>query len=225
MPAPSANEDTVARPKAAPALAGLALALFFGLAPLARWIAPGTQMRSMLVREAVWWASAAVILAWLRMGEGLPLGSIGVRRPTWKSAAFGLLVAFAIVAAMGVYYARVVPRLHLDASVVMAQQQAILRMPYWFRVLLVLRAAVVEEILFRGYLMEKIRQLTGSMALAALVSVSAFSYAHLAGWGAVQLVPVAASGLVLALVYAWRRDLPSNILGHFLADALGFLTR
>lgn len=34
--------------------------------------------------------------------------------------------------------------------------------PYWYGILLVLRAAVTEEILFRGYLIEKVRQLSGS---------------------------------------------------------------
>jgi membrane protease YdiL (CAAX protease family) len=51
------------------------------------------------------------------------------------------------------------------------------------------------------------------------------TFAHLAGWGWVQLIPVAGAGLIFALLYAWRRDLPSNMLGHFLADALGFLSR
>jgi hypothetical protein len=27
------------------------------------------------------------------------------------------------------------------------------------------------------------------------------------------------------LLYVWRRDLPSNMLAHFLADAAGFLTQ
>jgi hypothetical protein len=31
--------------------------------------------------------------------------------------------------------------------------------------------------------------------------------------------------LVFALLYVWRRDLPSNMLAHFLADAAGFLTQ
>jgi membrane protease YdiL (CAAX protease family) len=70
-----------------------------------------------------------------------------------------------------------------------------------------------------------VKQLTGSMALAILVSVAAFTYAHLAGWGWVHLIPVAVSGLVFALLYAWRRDLPCNMLGHFMADGAGFLTR
>ncbi len=88
---------------------------------------------------------------------------------------------------------------------------------------MVLRAAVVEEILFRGYLIEKVRQLTGSWALAVIVSIAAFTYAHLAFWGAVHLIPVAMAGTVFALLYVWRRDLPSNMLAHFITDAAGFL--
>jgi membrane protease YdiL (CAAX protease family) len=101
----------------------------------------------------------------------------------------------------------------------------ILSQPYWFRVLLVLRAAVVEEILFRGYMIEKVRQLTGSAVLAVAVSVLTFTFAHYAGWGAVQLLPVFGAGTVLALLYVWRRDLPSNMLAHFLTDGAGFLLR
>jgi membrane protease YdiL (CAAX protease family) len=89
--------------------------------------------------------------------------------------------------------------------------------------LLVLRAGVVEELLFRGYLMEKVCQLTGSRVLAVVVSVGAFSLAHLRGWGVAQLIPVTAVGLIFALLYVARRDLASNMLGHFLTDVAGFL--
>jgi membrane protease YdiL (CAAX protease family) len=155
----------------------------------------------------------------------MPLSSIGFHRPTWKSVLFGFLGAVVITVIMILQFAVVMPLLHLSPSAALAQQQAILKTPFWYRILLVLRAAVVEEILFRGYLIEKIRQLSGSTALAVAVSVLAFTCAHLRGWGAVHLIPVAASGLVLALLYVWRRDLPSNIFAHFLSDAVGFLTR
>ncbi|MGA7343312.1 MAG: type II CAAX endopeptidase family protein [Terracidiphilus sp.] len=206
-------------------LAGLAGALIFALTPLARWLAPGEAMGAMLTREAVWWACAAAILVWLRFGEGLPLSSIGFRRFTWKSLVFGLLAAIATTAIMILQFAMIIPMLHLDASAAIAAQQSILRTPYWFRVLLVLRTGVVEEILFRGYLIEKIVQVAGSLWIAILCSAAAFTYAHLAGWGLVHLIPVAGAGLVFALLYAWRRDLGSNMLGHFIADGLGFLTR
>jgi membrane protease YdiL (CAAX protease family) len=138
---------------------------------------------------------------------------------------FGVLAAIGVTIAMAVQFAVIVPMFHLNAAPALAAQKIILSTPYWFRVLLVLRAAVVEEILFRGYLIEKLRQVTGSTWIAVSGSTAAFTYAHLAGWGAVQLIPVAAAGLIFALLYAWRRDLGSNMIGHFIADGLGFLTR
>jgi membrane protease YdiL (CAAX protease family) len=114
---------------------------------------------------------------------------------------------------------------HLDAAAAMEQQRIILSRPYWYRVILVLRAAVVEEILFRGYIIEKVRQLTGSRSLAIALSVLAFTCAHFAGWGLVHLIPVFCSAIILALLYVWRRDLPSNMLAHFLTDGAGFLLR
>ena len=71
-------------------------------------------------------------------------------------------------------------------------------MPLWFRVLLVVNAAVVEEILYRGFLIEKVRQVTGNTHLAFVVSAVAFTYAHLSGWGWVQLIPVFMAGMILA---------------------------
>jgi membrane protease YdiL (CAAX protease family) len=206
-------------------LAGLAGALFLGLAPVSKWIIPGSTLHAMLGREAISWVYAAAILVWLRWGEGLPLSSIGIRTINWKSVAFGILAAIGVTIAMAVQFTVIIPRFHLNAEPALAAQKVILSTPYWFRVLLVLRAAIVEEILYRGYLIEKLRQVTGSMGIAVLGSAAIFTYAHLAGWGAVQLIPVAAAGLIFALLYAWRRDLGSNMIGHFIADALGFLTR
>jgi membrane protease YdiL (CAAX protease family) len=207
------------------AFCGLAGALIFGLLPISHWLVPGDSMADMLTREAIWWGFALAILLWLSFAERLPLSSIGVRTPTGKSVIFGVLTAIVVTMIIAFEFAVLIPRLHLDSSAAIAGQQAILKTPYWYRVLLVLRAAVVEEILFRGYLIEKVRQLSGSTILAVIVSVGAFTYAHLRGWGTVHLIAVGASGIVFALLYVWRRDLPSNMLGHFLADALGFLTR
>ena len=182
-------------------------------------------MRALLSREAFWWMFAAAVLLWLTFVERLPLRSIGFRWPTWKTFLFALVGPAAVLFVMVVHMGVIVRVFHLDTTAVLAQQRMILSQPYWFRVLLVLRAAVVEEILFRGYMIEKVRQLTGSAVLAVAVSVLTFTFAHYAGWGAVQLLPVFGAGTVLALLYVWRRDLPSNMLAHFLTDGAGFLLR
>ena len=204
---------------------GLAATLILALLPIGRWIAPGDSIQALLCREAFWWIFAAVVLIWLAFVERLPLTSIGFRWPTWKTFLFALAGAAAVLFVMILHMGVIVRVFHLDTTTVLAQQRMILSKPYWFRVVLVLRAAVVEEVVFRGYLIEKVRQLTGSGLLAVAVSVLTFTWAHYAGWGAVQLIPVFGAGTALALLYVWRRDLPSNMLAHFLTDGAGFLLR
>jgi uncharacterized protein len=226
------NAGTVAReqrtirphqPKT-PALLGLSAVLVFTLAPLGRWIAPGDTFAAKLSREALWWASAALVLAWLRFGEQLPFSAIGLRRVTWKSVAVGLLAAALATAFAAFHFAVLVPLLHLNDSAALAVRERVLHQPFWFRFTLVLRAGVVDEILYRGYLIEKVQQLTGRIWLAVLSSVAIFSYAHLFSWGATQLIPAAVSGLVFALQYVWRRDLGSNMIAAFVSDGFGLLT-
>lgn len=207
------------------ALSGLTVALLVGVLPISDWVVHGDSNGRLLAREAVVWCGTLVVLVWLTLVERLPLTSIGFRRPTWKSAIIGVLAAVILVAAQVIQFSIIIPLFHLNTAAIMTRLASIMRTPYWYRILLVLRAAVSEEIIFRGYIIEKVRQLTGSTALAVIVSVAAFTYAHLSGWGPVQLISVSVGAVVLALLYVWRRDLPSNMFAHFLADAAGFLTR
>ena len=207
------------------AFCGLTAAIILPLLPIGKWIAPGDSMRALLIREGVWWCYGAAVIAWLHFAERLPVGSIGLRRPTYKTLLFAVLGAAALVAVLVLHSVVIVPAFHLNMSAAVAVRNQILARPYWYRLLLVLRAAVVEEILFRGYMIEKVRQLTGSTLLAVTVSVVAFTFVHLRGWGLVQLIPVFGGGVILALLYVWKRDLPSNMLAHFLTDGVGFLLR
>lgn len=202
---------------------GLAAAIVLPLLPMGKGITQGASLPVLLVHEALWWSYAAIVVLWLRFGEGLPLSSIGLRRPGWKTLVFALLAAVVLLSVFVVQSLVIVPMFHLDASRVVVERNLIMARPFWYRLLMVLRAAVVEEILFRGYMIEKVRQLTGSTVLAVVVSVVAFTYMHLSGWGAVHLIPVFAGGVIFALLYVWRRDLPSNMLAHFITDGVGFL--
>lgn len=205
------------------AACGLVLALAFGVLPISTWLVHGNSIGHLLAGDAVFWSCAAIILLWLTLVERLPLGSIGFRAPSWKGMILGIFAAMVLTAIQVIQFAVIIPMFHLSTAAIMARQQAIMHTPYWYRVQLVLRAAFTEEVLFRGYLIEKIRQLFNSTSLAVIVSVAAFTYAHLSGWGPIHLIAVSAGGLVLALLYIWRKDLPSNMFAHFLSDAAGFL--
>lgn len=214
-------DDRGARWKAA---IGLLIALALPVLPVGRWIAPGDTIPALLAREAVWWGYAAIIVVWLLLVERNPLSSIGFRVSTWRTFAFAVGAALVLTGIMILHFAVIVPALHLNADIAGNVREHIMQTPYWYRVMMVLRAAVVEEILFRSYLMEKVHQLTGSWAAAIVLSIIAFTYAHLSGWGAVHLIPVFGAAIVFALLYVWRRDTPCNMIAHFLADGAGFLT-
>lgn len=206
------------------ALCGLAGVLAFAVFPMPDWLVHGDSMGHLLAGEAVVWGFTAIVLLWLRYAERLPLSSIGFRPLTWKGMVIGIVAALVLTAIQVLQFAVIIPLFHLDTGAIMARRQSIMNTPYWYRILLVLRAAFTEEVIYRGYLIEKVRQLWKSTAAAVILSVAAFTYSHLGGWGPVQLIAVGGGGLVFALLYIWRKDLPSNMIAHFLADAAGFLT-
>ncbi|HEY3800423.1 MAG TPA: CPBP family intramembrane glutamic endopeptidase [Caulobacteraceae bacterium] len=205
----------------------LLVGLFVGMAMpslgAGHWIAPGTDLRSMEIREVVFWAITAALLFHVTRIEGLPLSSLGFRRPTIWTAVWGVVCGLLIAALFRIIAVAVLEGLHLKGNA--AAARPLFDAPLWFRVLLVLRAAVTEEILYRAYPIERIVALTGSRWRAVLVSVLGFSLAHLEYWGPVQLLLVAPAGLVLALLYLWRRDIGCNMLAHFITDGIGLLVR
>lgn len=99
----------------------------------------------------------------------------------------------------------------------------LLRTPFWYRLILVTRAAVSEELLFRGYPIERLLELTRNHLIAGIVPWAAFTVAHLSFWGWAQLIVAGYGGLVLTVLYLWRRNLWANMLAHWIADAAGFL--
>jgi uncharacterized protein len=177
----------------------------------------------MLGKQSIFWVYALIAVLWVRCGEGQPLSSIGFRRPGWRTLWMALIGAVLLIGVETVHLTVIAPLFHLDTNTMMERRGQLLGMPLWFRVLLVIGAAVVEEILYRGFLIEKVRQVTGSTSLAFIISCVAFTYAHLSAWGWVQLIPVFMAGMVLAALYIWRRDLPANIGAHFITDAIGLL--
>jgi membrane protease YdiL (CAAX protease family) len=179
------------------------------------------------LQEAAIWALTAAVVFILVFWEKLPLSSIGLRRPTWMTLLWGIAGAIAvrIVASIVlVFYARLLgaSTLHNFAHD-LGLAMKLGAMPFGFIILLSVRAAVTEEILYRGYVIERLGAVTGSRILAAGVSLVAFTLAHLGAWDLTYLIVVAPIGLVLTAQYLWRRDLAANICTHFLTDAFSLV--
>lgn len=173
-----------------------------------------------LVREAICWTLAALVLLILVRWERCPLRSIGLVRPRWRSVLLGLLGFLGLSIVYGLATA-LQATFHLPGHGRGLAQ--LLALPVWLRVLLVVRAGVVEEILYRGYPIERIAWLSGSRWAGALVPIAIFSLAHVPFWGVAYLLVVLPGAVVLTCLYLWRRDLTVNMVAHFLADCVGIV--
>jgi membrane protease YdiL (CAAX protease family) len=87
----------------------------------------------------------------------------------------------------------------------------------WF--FLSLGAALSEEITFRGFAISRLKTLTGSLWIGAVLSSAAFSIGHLyQGITGVFLTFI--YGMLFAGLYIARRSVFPCIIAHFLQDAV-----
>ncbi len=80
-----------------------------------------------------------------------------------------------------------------------------------------------EELVFRGFLMPRLRRITGSWTAAVIFSTALFTALHWFDQTAAALVPIAILSLVFSVVTIWRRSIVPAIIGHFLFDWSQFI--
>jgi membrane protease YdiL (CAAX protease family) len=167
------------------------------------------------------WLVLAFLLAfWIPRVEGNDLRSIGIGRLRWRYLWLGILayvVLFAVVGVSGVI-------LSVIGLAQLSSLQALLR-TYSLPVLLGLfvTGTVLEEVFYRGYLIERITSLTGKTWPAGVVSWAAFTAVHFKffGLGPTLQVGVFAAGLVL--VYLKEQSVWPCMVVHGLNDAFAYL--
>lgn len=96
--------------------------------------------------------------------------------------------------------------------------------PLWWRLISAVRAGVAEEVIFRGYAIERTIELTRNRAIAVLAPLAVFTFAHVPIWGWSHAPIVALGGLVFSLLYVWRRNLWTNIVAHVVVDVVAVIT-
>ncbi len=89
--------------------------------------------------------------------------------------------------------------------------------------LISLMIGLYEEVLFRGFLMTRLRRVSGSWVVGVLITTAIFTALHAPDQTPMALVFVAILGLVFSLVTIWRRSLVPAIVGHMLFDLSQFI--
>jgi membrane protease YdiL (CAAX protease family) len=202
---------------------GLGVALFgstiVGQFDLADRLGTSTAA-SLLVNSATMWLLIGVLLALVRYWEGRTLASVGLERPTRRQALGGLSAGVA---------ALVVGLLVTGVAVAvfdLRQPEALstigsLSLPV--RLAVVATAVVTEEILWRGYPIERLTELTGSVWVGAVTSFVVFLAVHYPAWGVVGALPQAVFALALVGVYVGTRNVVACILTHAVINVVTIL--
>ncbi|GGA32331.1 CPBP family intramembrane glutamic endopeptidase [Dyella nitratireducens] len=201
-------------------LGGLLLALGGISLPFGSWLDSFAGLGHLIGNELIYWGLVAALLFYVVKVERRPLASVGFRRPGWMEWLLAFGTGVLILACLGLIYYVVFPALHWSENQQLAKVSTI---PYWLNCLIVIRAAVSEELLFRGYAVERLQELTGSRLLAGALSCTVFTLDHVSYWGWHHVLIAGTAGVILTVFYLWRRNLWASMLAHFIVDAAAFL--
>lgn len=210
------------RPKPSPwTWAGLALTLLapplLGLALSQEPVPLASRAERTLVLD---WTLALAALALVRYGEGRDWASVGLRRPGRADLAASV-GGFFVGALLFAFTAPLVRALGWDDT--RPGITALATLPWTTRVVIVFTAAFTEEVLFRGYPIERLSELTGSPTLAGVLTWLLFSLLHLPFWGPGGTLQIGLWAAWVVFLYLRRRNLWTTILLHALNDAYAFL--
>jgi uncharacterized protein len=170
---------------------------------------PGVTL--VLIRETCMFTSAGLLVWLIRRRERLPLRSVGIgTSPLWKSLMWGVVMAVACMVPAGLI-AQFTGYGHGAGS------QSFAKLPVWLTLIVVVRAGAVEELFYRGYSIDRLRRLGFGKTVSWVIPLIVFSAAHWTG-GTANIAIALVLGAILTAFYLWRRDLVSNMFGHFLVD-------
>jgi len=170
---------------------------------------------NILLREAVLFGFAGALVLIIRRGEGLGWESVGLQRPALANTALWVLITIVLVIIAGALAFGVIKMFGWPIGRKGPLSYDLL--PTWALAIVILRAGFIEELYYRGYLIERLQTLTGSRFVAAGLSLFVFAICHYEqGWAGITIALL--TGAVLTGVYMYKRNLWITFITHFLVD-------
>jgi uncharacterized protein len=223
-----AGGDLIAfhRTRAASAASLTGLAVAWGgtallVSPAARLLGPSDRLSTQILGQLAFWAVFAIVIAIVLYWEKQPLASLGLRPVRWSSIGWGLLLAAVLM-----YVAYPIQVRALRALGLAGFEPGIARvvaLPLGFRVFAVLTAGIVEDTLFLGFALQRLRRLIGRDWIAAAISITVTAFLHWPNWGAGPVLAFVFSAAIGTAFFLWRQDLLANIVAHTITDGMAFL--
>jgi membrane protease YdiL (CAAX protease family) len=88
---------------------------------------------------------------------------------------------------------------------------------------LFLTGTFVEEIFYRGYIIERVTELTGRRWLAGIISWLTFSLVHIRFFGLGPTIEVAVFAAIVVILYTRTKNIWPAIITHGISDLIGFI--
>uniref|UniRef100_A0A7D5GW81 CPBP family intramembrane metalloprotease n=2 Tax=Natrinema halophilum TaxID=1699371 RepID=A0A7D5GW81_9EURY len=168
---------------------------------------------SPITATVVYWALALIVLGIAVRGEGLSLADLGFRQPALVDLGYILVTSIAIlliyigtgplIESVGLPVSEGAGAMGAGAGIGVALARSV-------------TTGIVEEILYRGYPIERLLAYTESPLVAGGVTWVVFTAAHAMNWPIGTLIQTALVAAVLTVVYLRRRTLVPVVGAHVL---------
>lgn len=171
-----------------------------------------TLIRGMLV--------VGIVMLVLRR-RSQPIASVGLCWGRWwatwavgaGSAAAAFAVLFVTVMLIYLLFPILRPSLERNAERLF---EGIPRLPPVVLAVMTCLVGFYEEVIFRGFLLTRLRRATGSAAIAIATVSALFAVAHTSSQEPIVAVPLFLIGVLWALVTLWRKSVVPVVIGHAL---------
>lgn len=205
-------------------LVGVAIALFGAVLLIAvlsaTSIAKGLPRWVLLIGPH--WLVAGVVVAVVLWAERRQLASIGLEWPSLHDLGWAV-VAFVVGILSFMVTRPLVELLGLSGTGTGGGLRTILSFPIGIVVVLSVSAGITEEVMFRGYPIERLSEMTGSIWIAAALTVVMFTAAHIPLWGLGGALQIGGWTVVVTVLYVRLRNLPACILMHTCNDLFAYV--
>ena len=203
-------------------LIALAVPNVFGALP--EWLvgpAPGPAVQWLIF--LLYFGVACAVVALVLRADGVTAADIGIRRPGWITVASGVAlwaVGEVVLPVITAPLARLLGTPGVESGI-----SELASMPPALRVFVAIGAGAVEELLYRGFAIERLSRLTGRRWVAGAIAATLFGLAHVPSWGlGFALSADLPLGIYATAFYLWRRDLVANMIGHSLGILVAMFT-
>lgn len=165
------------------------------------------------------WILVGGLLGFVLVAENKPLASIGLSQPDRGDILVGIGLFVLGMVLLGLA-AQIVGRLGIGTGPVGNRSGEISGVWPLLAVIFVgITAGVTEEILYRGYALERIEGVANSTWIAGTVTAVVFVLIHFETHGIAGMLTISPIAVLLTIAYIWRRNLFVAIVGHVLINS------